>query len=81
MHQNGHEDVTELSLTDMVEDVASAAPHLGSVLSADLDELPKGELTGEACKIKDSTPTSLDSPACTELADLNPLSVCTHTGN
>ena len=53
--QNGHGSLAEFSLAEMAEEVASAAPHLGSVLSADLDELPKGELTGEQCA-KSKTP-------------------------
>ena len=46
MLQNGHANVTDISLSEMAEDVAAAAPHLGSVLSADLEDLPKGELLG-----------------------------------
>ena len=45
--QNGHAAAADMSFTEVAEDVSSAAPHLGSLLSADLDELPKGELSGD----------------------------------
>lgn len=40
----GHED----GVSPELEEVASGAMHMGSVLSADLDELPKGELSGNS---------------------------------